>query len=715
MRSTYARLCRSGHRMVLWRNYIILFGGFYEAMRDVKWYNDLYFFSLQERRWVAVPSPRQNSAQPKPRSGHMMFLHSTDDVMYVYGGFAKEKTPGAKKEHIEHEDMWSMSLKPLVQAKGAAAATSTAALDWGKLAWQRVSKKGEYPTARCGAVAAVFKNKALIFGGVFDEEGPRHALLSSFFNDLFAFDMDRKRWYQLGLKQVKDKAKLQEERTAKKLQRKQAAAVALAAARAKLSAAVDGDEDGDAPEVKFRRVGHFEEDDDDDEDGDEDDEVIIDPTSGGRVSAATLRQDEELFGFIDDNGDVVYLHIDDDDDDVEHATDCASPDIDSVAAALKDAAIAVEETLPEAPGSSVAAAPLAAPPSAPAAPVALHKASRRAAHASATAVGGLVLRSAEDFARYFGAAVEPCARIHACAMMRGASLVIYGGVTEANDVEITLDDCWALDINKRDSWRRVLSGTMHTLEWKGVEDDDHSRATGSYGDSDEDSDGSDSDDSDTSDDSDSDSDDSDSGGDEDSDGDAGKKKGKSKKKDKKESKKDSRKSRKGRADEGDGDRDGADDQEPVETAAVAAPAASRRHGGARHGGRRADLDELRDQLSLTDSERTPLAGESLRDFYARTQVYWATQVLQQWQEAQANGSAAAEEALSEKEIKRQGFALAGERYEELLPTLNQLNELEAEQQEDEDRHRGRAAGGRGKEKEAKDKSHKDKDAKKKKK
>eukprot|EP01033_Poteriospumella_lacustris_P005367 gene5367-3826_t len=528
---------RSGHRMVLWRNYIILFGGFYEAMRDVKWYNDLYFFSLQERRWVAVPPPRQNSAQPKPRSGHMMFLHSTDDVMYVYGGFAKEKTPGAKKEHIEHEDMWSMSLKPLVQAKGAAAATSTAALDWSKLAWQRVSKKGEYPTARCGAVAAVFKNKALIFGGVFDEEGPRHALLSSFFNDLFAFDMDRKRWYQLGLKQVKDKAKLQEERNAKKLQRKQAAAVALAAAPA-----------------------------------------------------------------------------------------------------LKDAAIAVEETLPEAPGSSVAAAPLAAPPSAPAAPVALHKASRQAAHASATAVGGLVLRSAEDFARYFGAAVEPCARIHACAMMRGASLVIYGGVTEANDVEITLDDCWALDINKRDSWRRVLSGTMHTLE-----------------------------------------------------------------------------SRKERADEGGGDRDEADDQEPVERAAVAAPAASRRHGGARHGGRRADLDELRDQLSLTDSERTPLAGESLRDFYARTQVYWATQVLQQWQEAQANGSAAAEEALSEKEIKRQGFALAGERYEELLPTLNQLNELEAEQQEDEDRHRGRAAGGKGKEKEAKDKSHKDKDAKKKKK
>ncbi len=45
---------RSGHRMVVWRNYIVLFGGFYEALRDVKWYNDLYLFSLQEERWIHV-------------------------------------------------------------------------------------------------------------------------------------------------------------------------------------------------------------------------------------------------------------------------------------------------------------------------------------------------------------------------------------------------------------------------------------------------------------------------------------------------------------------------------------------------------------------------------------------------------------------------------------------------------------------------------------
>lgn len=27
---------RSGHRMVVWRNYLVLFGGFYEAFRDTR-------------------------------------------------------------------------------------------------------------------------------------------------------------------------------------------------------------------------------------------------------------------------------------------------------------------------------------------------------------------------------------------------------------------------------------------------------------------------------------------------------------------------------------------------------------------------------------------------------------------------------------------------------------------------------------------------------
>lgn len=62
--------------------------------------------------------------------------------------------------------------------------------------------------------------------------------------------------------------------------------------------------------------------------------------------------------------------------------------------------------------------------------------------------------------------------------------------------------CRSLDINKRDQWKRILPGSMHTIVWKGVEDDDESsRRTGDHGDSDlDDSDSDDSDDDDDEDD-----------------------------------------------------------------------------------------------------------------------------------------------------------------------------------------------------------------------
>jgi len=41
--------------MVVWRNYLVLFGGFYEAMREVRWYNDAYVYSFQHMCWTLIP------------------------------------------------------------------------------------------------------------------------------------------------------------------------------------------------------------------------------------------------------------------------------------------------------------------------------------------------------------------------------------------------------------------------------------------------------------------------------------------------------------------------------------------------------------------------------------------------------------------------------------------------------------------------------------
>lgn len=90
--------------MIVWRNYIVLFGGFYEAMREVRWYNDLYIFSFQEERWIAVPYKPHNPV-PKPRSGHQMVLYTAEDSIFVYGGYSKEKQPGCKAEGKVHDDL----------------------------------------------------------------------------------------------------------------------------------------------------------------------------------------------------------------------------------------------------------------------------------------------------------------------------------------------------------------------------------------------------------------------------------------------------------------------------------------------------------------------------------------------------------------------------------------------------------------------------------
>ncbi|CAN0002794.1 unnamed protein product, partial [Sphacelaria rigidula] len=78
----------------------------------------------------------------------------------------------------------------------------------------QIGKKGAPPSIRSGAAMTVHKNRALLFGGVLDHEGPQHAVSRSvFYNDLFAFDMERRRWYHLALKK---KRKPRERGTAKR-------------------------------------------------------------------------------------------------------------------------------------------------------------------------------------------------------------------------------------------------------------------------------------------------------------------------------------------------------------------------------------------------------------------------------------------------------------------------------------------------------------------
>ncbi|KAK8944048.1 hypothetical protein KSP40_PGU009415 [Platanthera guangdongensis] len=91
--------------------------------------------------------------------------------------------------------------------------------------------------------------------------------------------------------------------------------------------------------------------------------------------------------------------------------------------------------------------------------------------------------------------------------------------------------------------------------------------------------------------------------------------------------------------------------------------------------KRARIEQIRISLGLADSQRTPMPGESLKDFYKRTNTYWQ---LAAYEHTQHTG----------KELRKDGFDLAETRFKELKPVLDELVILEAEQKADEEENAG---------------------------
>ncbi|GLD96829.1 hypothetical protein PINS_up005512 [Pythium insidiosum] len=105
---------RSGHRMVVWRNYLVVFGGFYEAARETKWFNDLYLYNFTEMKWHKVTYPL-HKAVPAARSGCQLAVHPSKDTLFLYGGYAKVKNVGEKSEGKVFSDLWALNLAPVLK------------------------------------------------------------------------------------------------------------------------------------------------------------------------------------------------------------------------------------------------------------------------------------------------------------------------------------------------------------------------------------------------------------------------------------------------------------------------------------------------------------------------------------------------------------------------------------------------------------------------
>jgi N-acetylneuraminic acid mutarotase len=196
---------RSGHRMTYWKHYIILFGGFQDTSNQTKYLADMWIFDTVNFVWHCPTLPQ---AQLKPDARSSFTLLPCDSGAVLYGGYSRVKaTVNLKKKAGKsqgqaqknvlipkvHDD--SFFLRMALPAADASASTPPT------VRWERRKKPANAPNpSRAGATMTWHKGRGILFGGVHDVEASEEGMDSEFFNQLFAWNIERNRFMPLGLR-----------------------------------------------------------------------------------------------------------------------------------------------------------------------------------------------------------------------------------------------------------------------------------------------------------------------------------------------------------------------------------------------------------------------------------------------------------------------------------------------------------------------------------
>lgn len=203
---------RSGHRMTYWKQYIILFGGFQDTSNQTRYMADLWIFDTVNFVWH---SPQLPTAQlkPDPRSSFTLLPHESGAVLY--GGYSRVKaTVNIKQKAGKGQSQAQKNiLKPKVHDDCFFLRMSQPPTDAGPntpptVRWERRKKPTNSPNpSRAGATMTWHKGRGILFGGVHDVEQSEDGMDSEFFNQLFAWNIERNRFMPLNLRKPRQQAK----------------------------------------------------------------------------------------------------------------------------------------------------------------------------------------------------------------------------------------------------------------------------------------------------------------------------------------------------------------------------------------------------------------------------------------------------------------------------------------------------------------------------
>ncbi|SJM88587.1 related to Kelch repeat-containing protein 3 [Zygosaccharomyces bailii] len=177
---------RSGHRITIWKNFFILYGGFRDLGTSTTYLNDCWLFDITTHRWTQVEFPR-NHPLPDARSGHS-FIPDQEGAI-LWGGYCKVKAGKGLQKGKILSDCWSLKMNNSPTA----------------VRWERRKRQGFQPSPRVGCSMVSHKGRGVMFGGVYDFEETEESLDSNFYNDLFSYQINTNRWYSISLRPQRKK------------------------------------------------------------------------------------------------------------------------------------------------------------------------------------------------------------------------------------------------------------------------------------------------------------------------------------------------------------------------------------------------------------------------------------------------------------------------------------------------------------------------------
>ncbi|KAI9795798.1 MAG: hypothetical protein M1833_006819 [Piccolia ochrophora] len=205
---------RSGHRMTYYKNYILLFGGFQDTSQQTKYLQDLWIYDCQKFVWHN-PSLPPATQKPDARSSFSFLPHVSGAV--TFGGYSRVKgiatagkqTKGGSQgsrtivKPVIHQDTWFLRVtQPATEAAANAAP---------HVRWERRKRPANSPNpSRVGATMVFHQGRGILFGGVHDVEESEEGIDSEFFDTLYAWNVERNRFFQMTLRRPRLQNKRQQ-------------------------------------------------------------------------------------------------------------------------------------------------------------------------------------------------------------------------------------------------------------------------------------------------------------------------------------------------------------------------------------------------------------------------------------------------------------------------------------------------------------------------